>query len=69
MTNPLKTMNIESDCREYELFSFKKKTKRTINLKSIRERKKKCIQRILKLHSRNHNNEWFLVLLYHHTGL
>jgi len=72
MTNPLKTMSIESDSVEnMNFFLFlKKKTKRTINLKSIREREKKnFIQRILKLHSRNHNNEWFLVLLYHHTGL
>jgi hypothetical protein len=47
MTNPLKTMTIESDSVEnMNFFLFlKKKTKRTINLKSIREREKKTLYR------------------------
>jgi len=50
MTNPLKTMNIESDSVEnMNFFLFKKKTKRTINLKSIRERKKKLYTENLKI--------------------
>jgi hypothetical protein len=50
MTNPLKTMNIESDSVEnMNFFLLKKKTKRTINLKSIRERKKKLYTENLKI--------------------
>jgi hypothetical protein len=50
MTNPLKTMNIESDSVEnMNFFLFKKKTKRTINLKSTRERKKKLYTENLKI--------------------
>jgi hypothetical protein len=50
MTNPLKTMNIESDSVEnMNFFLLKKKTKRTINLKSTRERKKKLYTENLKI--------------------
>lgn len=71
MTNPLKTINIESDSVEnMNFFLFKNKNKENNKFKERKgEEKKNCKQRILKLHSRNHNNEWFLVLLNHHTGL
>lgn len=71
MTNPLKTINIELDSVEnMNFFLFKNKNKENNKFKEHKgEEKKNCKQRILKLHSRNHNNEWFLVLLYHHTGL
>jgi hypothetical protein len=45
MTNPLKTMNIESDCREYELFSFKKKNKENNKFKEHKGEEKKTVYR------------------------